>query len=598
MHKLFRHTLLVLLVGAIAYCEGPGRFEIRDARTYQLLEHFFRKGVDQEQYTYVIGGAKPLSCRMYCPLSLFPSSSHQTSEQRFEESVLFEAIRSRLEMLNRYSSRIIFKCADMQREGHKIYESRCINRRKLHETLEENINLFRLILSPAYEVDALFNAVVQSNHSLYNILGNHDALLGIILGYLPHNSLLGGRDYALSTQAISQEHPPYEPQSRLLKPNEMLAQGWIPDIYGLYYLAHAGGGCERFRTQYKRMRPSCQFASVIEERRHLQTKQEELPTQLLETPAFIFGPYQTKESSNRPFFKLLKKVQNQTRELGQREHLVEAVLEKILDHPPTITCGRPSTLQPLESLIRIGKQKWVSILTEAMSHFKRPQDNLAFLEGFGAPCEHYQTPPKVMTASPKMRQGFELASSNLERSDAYFKTIPEDFVPIIPKQLYYQVVRKGQGNRIEGCNEIRIHYTLKDLDGNMLSAHYNAWFNLAEVFQGFRHGVQGMAEGEKRTVLIHPTLGYGPFTTLPPCATLVLSVELLEVADGGGSLPPLEPIDCSLIRNTTLYKDIELSIDHLPYYRGAFYAKMFERFGSTSKEAVLSALRDCLQPAH
>ncbi len=88
--------------------------------------------------------------------------------------------------------------------------------------------------------------------------------------------------------------------------------------------------------------------------------------------------------------------------------------------------------------------------------------------------------------------------------------------------------------------------------GKMVSVHYTGWLadglefdssregnvpfvfplGAGHVIRGWDEGVQGMMVGGVRRLTIPPHLGYGSFgagDVIPPNATLVFEVELLEI---------------------------------------------------------------------
>lgn len=87
--------------------------------------------------------------------------------------------------------------------------------------------------------------------------------------------------------------------------------------------------------------------------------------------------------------------------------------------------------------------------------------------------------------------------------------------------------------------QVTVHYTGWLTDGTKFDSSVDRkqpfTFNLraGEVIAGWDEGVEGMVVGEKRRLTIPASLGYGPTGTpggpIPPNATLVFEVELLEV---------------------------------------------------------------------
>ena len=103
--------------------------------------------------------------------------------------------------------------------------------------------------------------------------------------------------------------------------------------------------------------------------------------------------------------------------------------------------------------------------------------------------------------------------------------------------LYYEELESGSG--------------LAAREGHVLETHYTGWLTTGEEFgtsrdgspytfqlgrhqvpRGIEEGVTGMRIGDVRRLVVPPALGYGPRgqpPTIPPSATLIYEIELLDI---------------------------------------------------------------------
>ena len=106
----------------------------------------------------------------------------------------------------------------------------------------------------------------------------------------------------------------------------------------------------------------------------------------------------------------------------------------------------------------------------------------------------------------------------------------------LPSGLQYEVIREGNGKKPKATDQVRCHYEGTLINGQVFDSSYQrnepAVFPLNQVIPGWTEGLQLMQEGAKYRFYIPYILAYGESgagASIPPFATLIFDVELLEV---------------------------------------------------------------------
>ena len=111
--------------------------------------------------------------------------------------------------------------------------------------------------------------------------------------------------------------------------------------------------------------------------------------------------------------------------------------------------------------------------------------------------------------------------------------------------LQYEVISEGKGAKPKPTDVVQVNYEGSLLDGTVFDDSERhggpAAMPLAQMVPGWREGVTMMPVGSKYRFWIPAALGFGeqgtPGGPIPPNATLVFEVELLDIAKGGK--PPM-----------------------------------------------------------
>jgi FKBP-type peptidyl-prolyl cis-trans isomerase FkpA len=131
------------------------------------------------------------------------------------------------------------------------------------------------------------------------------------------------------------------------------------------------------------------------------------------------------------------------------------------------------------------------------------------------------------------------AKTNLAAGDTFFAhNAKAPGVQTTASGLQYQVLTEGKGAKPIATDTVRVQYKGMLLDGKTFDSSYDrgepATFPLNQVVPGWQEGIALMPVGSKYKFWIPSKLGYGekgtPGGPIPPNATLVFEVELLDIA--------------------------------------------------------------------
>ncbi len=143
-----------------------------------------------------------------------------------------------------------------------------------------------------------------------------------------------------------------------------------------------------------------------------------------------------------------------------------------------------------------------------------------------------------------------LASARVKAAAAAYltKAAAEPGAVKIDSGLIYKETRAGTGASPRPTDTVKVQYRGTLVDGTAFDSSYArnepAQFGLGQVIRCWTEGVGKMKVGGKATLVCPSDLAYGDRGSppvIPPGATLIFDIELLDIPSTGGAAPPPAP---------------------------------------------------------
>ena len=122
----------------------------------------------------------------------------------------------------------------------------------------------------------------------------------------------------------------------------------------------------------------------------------------------------------------------------------------------------------------------------------------------------------------------------LNRAEKFLENLSKDndLHVIIPGKLFYRIINPGCGVSIEEDSSPLMHFSEKDLDGDILFDTYKTntplRLKIAETILGFKSGVKGMKIGEKREIFVHPDFAYKKLGKTKPNQLIIYDITIID----------------------------------------------------------------------
>ncbi len=154
----------------------------------------------------------------------------------------------------------------------------------------------------------------------------------------------------------------------------------------------------------------------------------------------------------------------------------------------------------------------------------------------GNPPPMQETEYEEAVANFRDKHFQEVANFNLTLADSFMLSNGKktEVVQAVPGKVQFTTLQRGRGRQVEAHSVPVLRYTGRFLDGSAFAETEQGQalpVPLDDMIPGFRDGVIGMREGERRRIFIHPDAAYGVTGDLAPNSLLVFEVQVVDAGN-------------------------------------------------------------------
>ncbi len=173
------------------------------------------------------------------------------------------------------------------------------------------------------------------------------------------------------------------------------------------------------------------------------------------------------------------------------------------------------------------------------------EQTAAIIKGIQASASGAEAPFKIEEIGPELDKFMQAKQAEYtakqrkksdEASAKFFATLKDKKgVIALPSGLNYEIIKQGTGDYPKATDVVKVHYTGTLVDGTVFDSSVQRGepveFPLNGVIPGWTEGLQKINKGGKIKLYVPYQLAYGEEgrpPTIPPAATLIFEVELLD----------------------------------------------------------------------